>query len=61
MDESYNTVSTSLGSVSTNIYDYINGLLSNTSVIVIIVIVLVVYVSIFFSLGGSDSSSSDSG
>lgn len=61
MDESYNTVSTSLGSVSTNIYDYINGLLSNTSVIVIIVIVLVVYVSIFFSLGGSDSSSSDTG
>lgn len=60
MDESYNTVSTSLGSVSTNIYDYINGLLSNTSVIVIIVIVLVVYISIFFSLGESESSSSSS-
>ena len=60
MDESYNTVSTSLGTVSTNIYDYINGLLSNTSVIVIIVIVLVVYISIFFSLGDSGSSSSSS-
>ena len=60
MDDSYNTVSTSLGTVSTNIYDYINGLLSNTSVIIIIVIVLVVYVSIFFSLGDSESSSTTS-
>ena len=58
MDESYNTVSTSLGTVSTNIYDYINGILSNPSIIVIIVIVLVVYISIFFSLGESSSSSS---
>ena len=60
MDESYNTVSTSLGTVSTNIYDYINGILSNPSIIVIIVIVLVVYISIFFSLGESDSSGSSS-
>jgi hypothetical protein len=60
MDESYNTVSTSLGTVSTNIYDYINGILSNPSIIVIIVIVLVVYISIFFSLGESESSSSSS-
>jgi hypothetical protein len=60
MDESYNTVSTSLGAVSTNIYDYLNGILSNPSIIVIIVIVLVVYISIFFSLGESDSSGSSS-
>lgn len=60
MDESYNTVSTSLGTVSTNIYDYINGILSNSSIIVIIVIVLVVYISIFFSLGESSSSNSSS-
>ena len=51
MDESYNTVSTSLGTVSTDIYDYVNGILSNPSIIIIIVIVLVVYVTIFFSLG----------
>jgi hypothetical protein len=63
MDESYNTVSTSLGTVSTDIYDYVNGILSNPSIIIIIVIVLVVYVTIFFSLGdsGSSSSSTDSG
>ena len=60
MDESYNTVSTSLGAVSTNIYDYLNGILSNPSIIAIIVIVLVVYISIFFSLGESGSSSSSS-
>ena len=35
MDESYNTVSTSLGTVSTNIYDYINGILSNRWVAII--------------------------
>lgn len=61
MDESYNTVSTSLGAVSTNVYDYLNGILSNPSIIAIIVIVLVVYISIFFSLGeSSPTSSSDS-
>jgi hypothetical protein len=60
MDESYNTVTTSLGTVSTDIYDYINGILANPSIIIIIVIVLVTYVSIFFSLGDSNGSSSSS-
>jgi len=61
MDESYNTVTTNLGAISTNMYDYINSVLSNPSIIIIIVVVLVVYISIFFSLGGSGSSdSSDS-
>jgi len=62
MDESYNTVTTNLGALSTNMYDYMNSILSNPSIIIIIVVVLVVYISIFFSLGGSNSSSSsDSG
>ena len=58
MDESYNTVTTNLGALSTNMYDYINSVLSNPSIIIIIVVVLVVYITIFFSLGGSGSSSS---
>lgn len=61
MDGSYNTITTSLGTVSTDMYDYINGILSNPSVILIIVIVLVVYISIFFSLGDSSGSGSSSG
>lgn len=60
MDESYNTVTTNLGALSTNMYDYINSVLSNPSIIIIIVVVLVVYITIFFSLGGSDSSGSSS-
>jgi hypothetical protein len=60
MDESYNTVTTNLGAISTNMYDYINSVLSNPSIIIIIVVVLVVYITIFFSLGGSDSSGSSS-
>jgi hypothetical protein len=60
MDESYNTVTTNLGALSTNMYDYMNSILSNPSIIIIIVIVLVVYISIFFSLGGSGSSDTTS-
>ena len=60
MDESYNTVTTNLGALSTNMYDYMNSILSNPSIIIIIVVVLVVYITIFFSLGGSGSSSSSS-
>jgi hypothetical protein len=60
MDESYNTVTTNLGALSTNMYDYMNSILSNPSIIIIIVIVLVVYIAIFFSLGGSGSSDTSS-
>jgi len=60
MDESYNTVTTNLGALSTNMYDYMNSILSNPSIIIIIVIVLVVYIVIFFSLGGSGSSDTTS-
>ena len=60
MDESYNTVTTSLGTVSTDIYDYVNGILANPSVLIIVVVILVIYVSIFFSLGDSNGSSGSS-
>lgn len=60
MDESYNTVTTNLGALSTNMYDYMNSILSNPSIIIIIVVVLVVYITIFFSLGGSGSSDTSS-
>ena len=38
MDESYNTVTTNLGALSTNMYDYMTSILSNPSIIIIIVI-----------------------
>jgi len=54
---------TGLGTITTDTYNYVNGLLSNPSVVIILVIVVVLYVIIFMSLGtGSvenvDSSSS---
>jgi hypothetical protein len=51
-----NTVSTGLGTIANDTYDYINNLLSNPSVIIILVIVLIVYVIIFMSLGSGQSS-----
>ena len=53
MDDSTNTVSTSLGTVANDTYDSINNLLSNPSVIIIIVIVLILYIILFMSLGNS--------
>lgn len=52
-DDSDNTVSTGLGTVANDTYDYINNLLSNPSVIIILVIVLILYVILFMSLGNS--------
>ena len=53
MDDSTNTVSTSLGTVANDTYDSINNLLSNPSVIIIIVIVLILYIILFMSLGNN--------
>lgn len=53
MDDSTNTVSTGLGTVVNDTYDYINNLLSNPSVVIILVVVVVIYIVIFMSLGGS--------
>lgn len=49
-----NTISTGLGTITNETYNYINSLLSNPSVIIILVIVLILYVVLFASLGGSN-------
>jgi hypothetical protein len=54
MDDSTNTISTGLGTVANDTYDYINNLLSNPSVIIILVVVVIVYIIIFMSLGGNE-------
>lgn len=61
MSNSYNTVSTGLGNMATDTYNFVNGILSNPSVIIIVVAVLLFYIIMFFSLGDSSSSSSSSG
>ncbi len=53
MNDSTNTVSTGLGTVANDTYNYINNLLSNPSVIIILVIVLILYIILFMSLGDS--------
>ena len=60
MEDSTNTLSSGLGTVANNTYDYINNLLLNPSVIIILVIVLIIYVVLFISLGNYVPSSSSS-
>lgn len=55
-NDSTNTVSTGLGTVANDTYDYINNLLSNPTVIIILVIVLIIYIILFMSLGGTGTS-----
>jgi hypothetical protein len=55
-----NTVNTGLGTVATDMYGFINGLLSNPSVIIILVVVILIYVLIFMYLGESGSTGSES-
>jgi hypothetical protein len=55
-----NTVNTGLGTVATDMYSFINGLLSNPSVIIILVVVILIYVLIFMYLGESESSGAES-
>lgn len=52
-NDSTNTVSTGLGTVANDTYNYINNLLSNPSVIIILVIVLILYIILFMTLGDS--------
>jgi hypothetical protein len=52
-----NTVNTGLGTVATDMYDFINSLLSNPSVIIILVVVILIYILLFMYLGESESSS----
>ena len=58
MEDSTNTLSSGLGTVANNTYDYINNLLLNPSVIIILVIVLILYVVLFMSLGNNVESPS---
>ena len=60
MEDSTNTLSSGLGTVANNTYDYINNLLLNPSVIIILVIVLILYGVLFMSLGDSILSSQSS-
>ena len=57
---SSDTVNTGLGTVATDMYDFINSLLSNPSVVIILVVVILIYVAIFMYLGESGSSGSSS-
>jgi hypothetical protein len=53
---SSNTVDTGLGTVATDMYSFINSLLSNPSVIIILIVVILIYVILFMYLGESGSS-----
>jgi hypothetical protein len=53
---SSNTMNTGLGSVATDMYSFINNLLSNPSVVIILVVVIVIYIIIFMYLGESGPS-----
>jgi hypothetical protein len=50
-----NTVNTGLGTVATDMYSFINSLLSNPSVVIILIVVIVIYIIIFVYLGESSS------
>jgi len=58
-DDSTNTISTGLGTIANDTFDYINNLLSNPSVIIILVIVIIIYIIIFMSLGGDPTPPTD--
>ena len=58
MEDSTNTLSSGLGTLANNTYDYMNNLLLNPSVIIILVIVLILYVVLFISLGNNAPSPS---
>ena len=55
---SSNTINTGLGTVATDMYSFINSLLSNPSVVIILVVVILIYIIIFMYLGESGSPSS---
>jgi hypothetical protein len=50
------TINAGLGSVATDMYSFINSLLSNPSVIIILIVVILIYVLLFVYLGESVSS-----
>jgi len=58
MEESINTVTTGLGTVADDTYNYMNSLSTNPIVVIILVIVVLIYIIFFMSLGGSSNLSS---
>ena len=56
MDDSVDTLTTGLGTITNDIYSYMNNLLSNPSLIIILVVVLVLYSMLFLSLGENSPS-----
>lgn len=55
---STNTVSSGLGTIANNTYDYINSLLSNPTLIIILAIVIIIYLIVFLSLGSQNDGES---
>ena len=52
-----NSVDTGLGTVATDMYSFINTLLTNPSVVIILVVIIGIYVVLFIYLGESSASS----
>lgn len=46
-----NSISTGLGTIANDTYDYINNILTNPFVMIILVIVIIIYIGMFMSLG----------
>ena len=55
MDDSVDTLSTDLGTLTNDTYKYINNLLSTPNLIIFLVVVLVLYSMLFLSLGDNSS------
>jgi len=56
MDDSVDTLSTDLGTLTNDTYKYINNLLSTPNLIIFLVVVLVLYSMLFLSLGENSPS-----
>jgi hypothetical protein len=60
MDDYSVTTTTSLGSVATDSYNYINAFFSSKIVILIVLVLVLMYVMLFLSLGNSSTSAMNS-
>lgn len=56
MSDLTNTISTGLETITVDTYDYVNTLLSNSTVVVVLVIVIIIYITVFMFLGTNSSS-----
>lgn len=60
MDTTYNSNSGDTNAEVTSIYDYINNILINPSIIIILVVVVLIYLGLFMYLGGSSNTDTSS-